>query len=95
MVACSPWLSAELALVRPQGVVVLGATAGRVLFGSTIRVTALRGRVLDWPEKAIVCPPADWVVVTTHPSAVLRSEDREEGLNGLVADLEIAARRLG
>jgi hypothetical protein len=33
----------------------------------------------------------DWLVATIHPSAVLRSPDRDVALEGLVADLQVAA----
>jgi DNA polymerase len=91
MVACSPWFDAELELVRPRGLVVLGASAGKVIFGSSFRVTAMRGQVLQWPEEAKLHPRADWLLATTHPSAVLRSRQRDEAMDLLVADLRVAA----
>jgi DNA polymerase len=105
--ACGPWLVAELAVVRPEGVVVLGGTAGKALFGSSFRVGEMRGRLVDWPEVAGTEPsptstptstPAwtpSWVLPTTHPSAVLRSRNRDEDLAALVADLRVAAEALG
>src|SRR5579863_2226793 len=42
--ACRPWLDAEIALVRPEVVVALGATAAQALMGRGFRVTAGRGR---------------------------------------------------
>lgn len=87
--ACQPWLLAELQVLRPAGVVVLGATAGRSLLGASFRVGTMRGRRLDAGD--LDC---DWVVATTHPSAVLRASDRQEAFDGLVADLEVAAEAL-
>jgi uracil-DNA glycosylase len=84
--ACQPWLLSELNLLRPEGVVVLGATAGVSLFGSSFRVGAMRGRRIETPD--LTC---DWAVATTHPSAVLRAEDREAAFDGLVTDLTVAA----
>lgn len=55
--ACGPWLLAELDLVRPRGVVVLGATAGRALYGSAFRVGESRGRLLEWPAGFDVAEP--------------------------------------
>src|SRR5690349_5998460 len=52
IVACRPWLVAEFALLRPQAVVVLGATAAKALFGPSFRVTKSRGEVLPWPGSA-------------------------------------------
>jgi uracil-DNA glycosylase family protein len=92
--ACGPWLVAELAAVRPEGVVVLGGTAGKALFGSSFRVGETRGRLVDWPSSFPVEQPPAWVLPTTHPSAVLRSRQREEDLAALVADLRVAASAL-
>jgi uracil-DNA glycosylase family protein len=92
--ACGPWLVAELALVRPRGVVVLGGTAGKALFGSSFRVGETRGTLVDWPSRFPVDDPPAWVLPTTHPSAVLRSRQREEDLAALVGDLEVAVAAL-
>lgn len=89
--ACRPWLEAELALVRPTGVVVLGGTAGSLVFGSSFRVGEARGRRTEWPASFPLATPPEWVVPTTHPSAVLRTEARAEAYDALVADLEVAA----
>jgi uracil-DNA glycosylase family protein len=92
VLACEPWLSAELEVVRPDGVVILGGTAGKAVYGSGFRVGEQRGRLLDWPaDKLAVHRPPAWVLATIHPSAVLRSEDRDEQYAGLVADLRVAA----
>jgi uracil-DNA glycosylase len=92
--ACGPWLVAELSLVRPRGVVLLGGTAGKALFGSTYRVGERRGRLVDRPEAFEVTHRPDWVLPTTHPSAVLRSRTRREDLEALVTDLKVAASAL-
>jgi uracil-DNA glycosylase len=91
--ACGPWLVAEVDLVRPTGVVLLGATAGGAVFGPGFRVGQSRGRRLDWPESFgtrghDVDGPA-WAVATIHPSAVLRSREREQDYRSLVADLAL------
>ncbi|WP_371669827.1 UdgX family uracil-DNA binding protein [Streptomyces sp. NBC_00289] len=90
MTACGPWLAAELAVVEPELIVVLGATAGKALLGSSFRVTEVRGQVL---EEEIHGRP-ERLVPTVHPSSVLRADDRESAYRGLVADLEVAARIL-
>jgi DNA polymerase len=85
--ACGPWLDAELEAVGPAVVVALGATAGRAVLGRPVKVGAERGRVLEGPGGRAV-------VLTTHPSALLRVEDpdeRDAGLAELVADLRLAA----
>jgi uracil-DNA glycosylase len=71
--------------VRPRLVVCLGATATQALLGREARVTALRGRVLDVPELE------EPVLVTIHPSAVLRAGERRREMRGqLVSDLAVA-----
>jgi DNA polymerase len=94
--ACGPWLLAELEVVKPQVVVVLGATAGQAVFGPSFRVGAARGRAMGWEEtKLELTHPPETVVATTHPSAVLRSRQRDEDYAALVADLKVAAKTLG
>ena len=82
--ACRPWFDAELALTNPDVVVALGATAGRMLLGPSYRVTKQRGQRLELDDGT----PA---VGTVHPSAVLRTEDRETAYAAFVADLEVVA----
>jgi uracil-DNA glycosylase len=83
--ACDHWLRLELALVRPRLVVCLGATAAQALLGRDARVTALRGRVLEPTELGVP------VLVTLHPSAVLRGGERRDELRTqLGADLVVA-----
>jgi uracil-DNA glycosylase len=79
-VACRPWLEAELALVRPRVLVLLGATAAQTLLGRDFRVSRSRGQPLE-------SDLAEHVLATIHPSAVLRSDDREAAFAGLVDDL--------
>ncbi|MCU1588015.1 MAG: uracil-DNA glycosylase [Frankiales bacterium] len=88
--ACKPWLSAEIDVVHPELVILLGATAAKAVFGSGFRVTKSRGAVLPWPVNG--GPNA---VATIHPSAVLRADDREHAMAGLVTDLKVAAGALG
>lgn len=94
VVACRPWLEAELAAVRPTGVVLLGGTAGSAVLGPSFRVGEARGRVVDWPDDVPLAHPPAWVLPTTHPSSVLRSRQRDEDYAALVADLRVAAGRL-
>ncbi|WP_257430838.1 UdgX family uracil-DNA binding protein [Nocardioides carbamazepini] len=94
--ACRPWLDAELRLLRPAGVVLLGGTAGKALYGSSFKVGECRGRRLSWPADRPVAVPPQWVLATTHPSAVLRARDeRQAAYDALVADLRLAAELLG
>src|SRR6185437_12788075 len=68
--ACRPWLEAELAVVRPEVVVCLGATAAQALLGKKFRVTQQRGQMI--PSKL-----APFVTATVHPSSILRAPDDE------------------
>lgn len=84
--ACLPWLHAELAAVRPDLLVTLGATAAKALLGSAFRLTWHRGEILEYQGLPLVA--------TVHPSAVLRGpeERRAEAFDELVADLALAGR---
>ena len=77
--ACLHWLEDEIALVRPQALVALGATAARSLLGRAVPVMAERGQ---WLARA----DGRQVLVTLHPSALLRvlPEDREEAFAAFV-----------
>lgn len=68
VVACRPWLIAEIDAVRPQLVVCLGATAAQSLLGAAFRVSTGRGELRHPPTGAKCRPP---VLATVHPSAVL------------------------
>ncbi len=88
LAACRPWLRREIALVSPAVVVALGATAAHSLFGRATSVRASRGRPL---ESEMFSP----VLVSAHPSSVLRERDREarhEALLAIGEDLRLAAR---
>jgi DNA polymerase len=91
--ACRPWLVAELQLVDPQVVVVLGATAARSLLGPQFRVTRHRGEVLTEQTTR----GSRRFVPTVHPSSVLRvpESERPAAYGALVADLSVVAKALG
>ncbi|WP_210481451.1 UdgX family uracil-DNA binding protein [Naasia sp. SYSU D00948] len=89
--ACNPWLAAEFRTVRPDIVVALGATAARGVLGRQVKVLAERGRVLD--DRPVAAAEAR-VVLTVHPSAVLRlrgTPDFDPEFDAFVADLRTAA----
>jgi DNA polymerase len=89
--ACRPWLDAELTAVKPEAVVLLGASAAKALLGASFRVTRERGRLLE-SELAPV------VSATIHPSAILRAPDdetRQEERAAFAADLRVVAEALG
>jgi uracil-DNA glycosylase family protein len=86
--ACGHWLERELATVRPELVVCLGATAAQALFGRAARVGTMRGRPLELPS-------GTRALVTLHPSAVLRAGgDRARRRSELLSDLSLAAETL-
>ena len=68
--ACRPWLAAELALIRPEAILCLGATAAKAVFGPTFSVMKERGRPLESELAAVA-------FATVHPSAVLRAPESE------------------
>jgi uracil-DNA glycosylase family protein len=88
--ACRPWLEAELGVVRPKGLVCLGATAAKALLGSSFRVSQERGRPLESDLAPVV-------MATVHPSSILRIRDRDErgiAREELIADLSALAREI-
>jgi len=68
--ACRPWLESEIALVKPDVIVALGATAAQALIGPQFRVTKQRGEFI--PSTL-----APYVMATVHPSSILRAPDDE------------------
>ena len=89
VVACLPWLEAEIEVVKPDALVCLGATAAQALLGSHIRIGRDRGRPIQ-------SDLAELVTLTTHPSAILRTEDedREQAMEQFVSDLTQVAKWL-
>lgn len=90
--ACKPWLEAQLNRLRPELVIVLGATAAKALLGPSFRVTRQRGTLFPGPPGS-----GAQLIATIHPSAVLRGDETERDVMfaGLVADLRVAATALG
>jgi DNA polymerase len=87
LTACRPWLEAELAVVRPEVLVCLGATAAQCLLGRQFRVTKQRG---EWLDSDL----AEHVTATIHPSAILRQRDdesRRREMIRFVEDLKLVA----
>jgi DNA polymerase len=88
--ACAPWLRAELAVVKPDVLVLLGATAAQAVWGPAFRITKERGVVKSGEL-------AKAILATIHPSAVLRAPDdeaRKQLFESLVADLRLVAKLL-
>jgi uracil-DNA glycosylase family protein len=89
--ACRPWLDAELAQVKPEALVALGATAAKALLGSGFKIRRDRGRLVDSPFAPVT-------IGTVHPSAILRAPDdraRREERRAFTADLASVASALG
>ena len=88
--ACRPWLDAEIAVVRPHLLVLLGATAAQALLGRDFRVSVQRGQLMERPG----LPP---MIATVHPSSILRAPDdetREIEMRAFVQDLKRVAQHL-
>lgn len=88
VLACRPWLEAEIEEVRPKVIVALGATAAQALLGASFRLTKHRGEfvISDWPAR---------VTATIHPSAILRAPDeqsRHEEMEHFIRDLRVVAK---
>jgi DNA polymerase len=87
IMACMPWLEAEIATVKPKVIVALGATAAQALLGKDFRVTRRRGEFIK-------SPLAPTVMATVHPSSILRMPDdqsRRSERERFVADLKEVA----
>ncbi|CCG01630.1 UdgX family uracil-DNA binding protein [Blastococcus saxobsidens] len=100
--ACRPWLAAEFAVLQPEVVVALGATAAKSLISPSFRITREHGQLLPWSPPGASGPTEDddedaphqtWILATTHPSAILRTPDeaRDAAYGALVADLRVVA----
>jgi uracil-DNA glycosylase len=85
--ACLPWLRSELAVINPPAILLLGAVAAQALLGPSTRIGRDRGRPVE-------SDLAELVMITTHPSAILRAGDgreREQAMDAFVADLRKVA----
>jgi DNA polymerase len=88
--ACLPWLEAELEAVRPEAIVLLGATAAQAPLGASFRVTRERGNFV----RSNLAP---YVMATVHPSSLLRIEDdaeRKAAIKEFVRELHQVAKVL-
>jgi uracil-DNA glycosylase len=87
---CKWWLERERAIVKPEAIVALGATAARSLFGRAITITKVRGQALELADGTAA-------FVTIHPSALLRiqeSDERQQQFFAFVADLRKIAKSM-
>jgi uracil-DNA glycosylase len=84
---CKIWLDRERELVRPSTIIALGVTAARSLTGKTVTIAKMRKTPVDTADGTTL-------VVTVHPSALLRIEDEDDrhaAYKDFVADLKAAA----
>jgi uracil-DNA glycosylase len=89
--ACRPWLEHEIALIHPQVIVCMGATASQSLLGNAFRLTQHRGEFL------LDTGLAPFVLATIHPSSILRMPDRQkrhEARAEFLRDLELVRAQL-
>jgi DNA polymerase len=89
--ACCWWLDQELAIVQPQVVVALGATAARAVMRKAVTINSNRGRLIELPDHRSA-------VITVHPSYLLRlleERDKRREFDRLVKDLRFAADAAG
>jgi DNA polymerase len=80
--ACNGWLEAEVALVKPQVILCLGATAAQTLLGRKFSITKQRG------ELRRGAPWAEHIMATHHPSAILRMKKDDDVYERMKADFE-------
>src|SRR5215471_7567827 len=88
--ACRPWLDAEIRVIQPEVVVLLGATAAQGIVGRNFRLTQHRG---EWLQSDI----AAYVTATVHPSSILRAvddESRHEEMRKFIEDLKKVAAKI-
>jgi DNA polymerase len=89
--ACRPWYERELAAIKPELVVAMGATAAQSVFGKITPVNKNRGRLIDLDDDGTRA------LVTVHPSYLLRLPDADakaREYQRFVQDLKIAAELL-
>ena len=88
ILACRPWLEAELHAVKPRILVCLGATAAQSLLGKNFSVTRQHGELVD-------SELAPFAIATMHPSSILRARDaesRQQQMSTFIDDLRQVAR---
>lgn len=82
IVSCKPWLESELMAIKPKLVICLGVSAAKSLLTPKFKLDESRGKFVQSNGQTLL--------TTYHPSAVLRSDDKERIFNLLVQDLKAA-----
>jgi len=81
---CGVWNAWERKLIKPRLTIAMGATAARSVLGRTVKIGSSRGRILSSPEGD--------VLVTIHPSLILRIPDaaaKKLAFRDFVRDLKL------
>ena len=87
VMACRPWLEAEIEVIHPRVIVALGSTAAHAVLGRAMRVNQERGRFIPLGSRE--------AFITVHPSAILRlqeSSERQLEFDRLVDDMKTIRR---
>ena len=85
--ACEPWLAQEISALKPRVIVALGASAARAVLRRNASIESLRAQTIRDAR-------GPWIIVTYHPSAILRADERAQSLRGwLLSDLKRAAQK--
>jgi uracil-DNA glycosylase family protein len=90
ILACKPWLEAEIASIHPKLVVCLGATAAHSILGRVVPIGQARGKFFNGQR-------GEAVFITIHPSAIFRQREkseREQEYLRFVADMRLVERKL-
>lgn len=90
IIACKPWLEAEIKLINPKIIICLGVTAARALISYGFYMKKMRGKLLQFSEH-------QQIIATYHPSAVLRAVNSKDKLfiyQTIINDIVIAVNTL-
>jgi DNA polymerase len=90
VIACKPWLQAELQIIQPKVIVCLGATAALAVLGRPVPIAQERGKFFEGQNGAAV-------FVTIHPSSIFRRREkaeREKEFRHFVSEMKLVQRKL-
>jgi uracil-DNA glycosylase len=90
VIACKPWLDAEIQVIHPKVVVCLGATAAQSMAGRAVKITQERGKFLESDSGVSI-------FITIHPSSIYRlreKDEQEKEYRRFVAEMKLVGRKL-
>jgi uracil-DNA glycosylase len=90
VIACKPWLEAEIQVIQPKVVVCLGGTAAQSMAGRIVKITQERGKFLEGDSGVTI-------FITIHPSSIYRLREREEQekeYRRFVTEIKLVGRKL-